>query len=116
MLYMFLIMYNPSIPTDPGRPSMQPRHAAYEAELRAEGVYRGGAALMPPAFIPGIRISRGEVTKIEGPFAETKELLGGYFVIDCKDDTDAIERGRKIAVDETNSWIDVLQVPLWHPL
>jgi hypothetical protein len=114
MLYMFLIMYDPSIPPEPGRPNLQPKHAAYEAELREEGVYHGGGALMPPRIRPAIRVREGEVSKIDGPFAETKELLGGFFVIDCKDDADATERAKKIAVGD-NSWIDVMQVPLWHP-
>ena len=115
MLYMFLITYNPTIPPDPGRPNLQSKHAAYEADLRAEGVYHGGGALMPPSIRPAIRVRQGEVSKIDGPFAETKELLGGFFVIDCKDEADAIERAKRIAVEESTSWIDVMQVPLWHP-
>ena len=116
MLYMFLITYNPTIEPEPGAPaSRQPEHAAYEKELRAEGTYEGGAALMPPRVRPIVRVDhKGNASKVDGPFAETKELIGGYFVIDCKDEADAVERAKRIPTDNT-SWIDIQQVVLWHP-
>lgn len=114
MLYMFLITYNPAIEQDPSMTNLQPKHAAYEAELRAEGLYHGGAALTPPPYAATIRVDHGTVTKLDGPFAETKELLGGYFVIDCKDEAEAIARAEKIPTDN-RSWIDIRPIFLWHP-
>jgi hypothetical protein len=65
--------------------------------------------------MPIIRVTNdGKATKLDGPFAETKELAGGFFVIDCKDEADVIARASKIATDE-RSWVDAYPIFLWHP-
>jgi len=116
MLYMFLICYNPTIPPAPGEPaSRQAEHARLERELRAEGVYVSGAAMMPPAAKPIVRLRGGKVETLDGPFAESKELIGGYFIIDVKDPADIPAYAARIPVDSHRSWIDVQQIVLFHP-
>ena len=55
------------------------------------GVMLGGNALQPTSTATSVRIRNGKTETMDGPFAETKERLGGYYLIDCKDLDEAIE-------------------------
>lgn len=55
-----------------------------------------GEALHPTSAATTIRVRDGKTLTTDGPFAETREALGGYYVIDCKDLDEAIEIGSKI--------------------
>ena len=57
----------------------------------ASGVLRGGAELQPTSTATTVRVRSGEVLLTDGPFAETKEQLAGYYVIDCDSLDEAIE-------------------------
>lgn len=59
-------------------------YMAYTESLQAAGVMRGGNALIPSSEAKSVR-KRDQVTAVDGPFAETKEQLGGYYLIDCAD-------------------------------
>jgi hypothetical protein len=112
MLYMLLICYDPTVERTPAEPaSLQPQHAALEQEMRTEGIFVSGGALMPPEIAPRVRVRRGNV--VDGPFAETKELLGGYYVVECADAADAARQAARIPVD-SRSWIEIRQLPLFH--
>src|SRR5262245_8473158 len=113
MLYIFLITYDRSVPMDPAETNLQPRHAELERELRERGAYAGGAALMPIEGTPVVRVRNGKAS-IDGPFAETKEVIGGYYVVDCKDHQEAQTVAERIPV-ESRAWVDVRQVALWRP-
>lgn len=115
MLYMFLICSDPTAAPDPSEPStFQPQHAALERELRAEGVYVSGAALMPVQITKPVRVQRGAVQPTDGPFAETKEVLGGYYIIDCKDADAAVAYAARIPIAKRD-WIEVRPIVLFHP-
>ena len=58
---------------------------AFNAELRAEGAWVFGGGLHPPASATVVRVQGDEVFTIDGPFAETKEHLGGFWVIKAAD-------------------------------
>jgi hypothetical protein len=60
-------------------------YGAYTQELTAAGVARGGAALAPVATATTVRVKGGKATTTDGPFAETKEQLGGYYLIEVPD-------------------------------
>jgi hypothetical protein len=60
------------------------------------GVLQGGERLRPVADATTVRVRNGEVLSTDGPFAETKEQLGGYYLVDCKDLDEAIEFAAKI--------------------
>ena len=113
MLYMFLITYDRTKPVNPAETNLQPQHARLEQELRDRGAYAGGAALMPVEGIPVVRVKNG-APSVDGPFGETKEVIGGYYVIDCKDREEAVALAARIPV-ESRSWVDVRPVALWHP-
>ena len=57
-------------------------HKAYGEALTKAGVIRGGAELKPVTTATSVRFTGGKPTTVDGPFAETKEQLGGYYVID----------------------------------
>ena len=61
----------------------------YIASIQASGHYAGCNRLLPPSTATTVRVRQGRVTTTDGPFAETKEQLGGYFVIEAKDYTEA---------------------------
>ena len=58
------------------------RSDAFTKELQASGAYRGGEALVQVASARTVRTRAGRTTVTDGPFAETKEQLGGFFLID----------------------------------
>jgi hypothetical protein len=57
-------------------------HRAYGEAMTKAGVIRGGAELKPPALGGGVRFKNGKPAKMDGPFAETKEQLGGYCIVE----------------------------------
>jgi hypothetical protein len=59
--------------------------------LKSKGHYLGGEALQPVKDAVTVRIRHGAVAVTDGPFAETKEQLAGFYLIDAKDLTEAIE-------------------------
>ena len=63
-------------------------YRAFSEGIAASGVLRGGGALEPVAMATTVRVRGGETVVTDGPFAETKEQLGGYYLIEC-DDLDA---------------------------
>ena len=66
-------------------------HQAFEAEMRAENRMLGGEALHRVATATTVRATNGTVAATDGPFAETREQLGGYYVLECRDHAHAVE-------------------------
>lgn len=56
---------------------------AYAATLQAEGVLRGVNALSGDEHGVRVQVRQGQARLLDGPFAETKEMVGGYFLVDC---------------------------------
>ena len=71
-------------------------YARLTEEMRAAGVFRGGEGLQPVTTATTVRVPNGERLVTDGPFAETKEQLAGFYVLDCKDLDEAIEWAAKI--------------------
>jgi hypothetical protein len=63
---------------------------AFTAHVRDAGVMRAGEALHPSATATTVRIRDGQTVTTDGPFAETKEVLGGFYIVDAADLDDAI--------------------------
>ena len=95
--YMLLI-YNPL--TGPATPEqmaeMGARFDAYTQSLTDAGVLVGGDALESADVATTVRERDGQIQFTDGPFAETKEQLGGYYLLECKDLDEAIEWASKI--------------------
>jgi hypothetical protein len=71
-------------------------YAAFGQEASEKGVYLGGEGLQPTETATTVRVRDGDRLLSDGPFAETKEQLGGYYLLDCKDTDEAIEWAAKI--------------------
>jgi hypothetical protein len=66
-------------------------YAAYSKALTDAGIARGGAGLLPPSAAVTVRLRGEKRTVQDGPFAETKEMLGGIFLIEVADQETALE-------------------------
>lgn len=66
----------------------------YTADMKEAGVLVAGDALRPTTTATSVRIREGRSTTTDGPFAETREALGGYYLIDCAD------------LDEARKWAE----------
>jgi len=71
-------------------------HRAYGASMRAAGVMEGGSELKPVSTATSIRFSNGRPKTVDGPFAETKEQLAGYYVINVDNLEQAIGWAEKM--------------------
>lgn len=99
MRYMFLIYVAGSGDAQPDAAEAQEMMAAYGAfgdEVRERGVYEAGDALLPVRTATTVRVRNGQTLTTDGPFAETKEQLGGYYILNCKDMDEALEFAAKI--------------------
>jgi hypothetical protein len=71
-------------------------YGAFTEEIDRRGALRGGERLRPTSDATTVRVRDGEVLTSDGPFAETKEQIGGFYLVDCKDLDEAIEVASKI--------------------
>jgi len=71
-------------------------HRAVMADAGQKGILLGVERLKPTRTATTIRITNGRPMTIDGPFAETKEQLAGYYILECKDLDEAIEWGKRI--------------------
>ena len=108
MKYMALIYDERSMEPGPkpGTPEfaamMEPWNKVNKAFIDA-GVMGGGEALMPPETATCVRVRGGKTETMDGPFAETKEQLGGYYMLDCKDLDEALHFAAMIPVANTGT-------------
>jgi hypothetical protein len=75
--------------------------------LSASGHYLGGAKLKSTAAATTVREKNGKAVITDGPFAETKEQLGGYHVLECKDLDEAIAMARRIPTLRAGGTVEV---------
>ncbi len=76
-------------------------YGAFTESVKASGHYIGGNALQPVQTATTVRVRNGKMSTTDGPFAETKEQLGGYYLIEAKDLNDAIQIGSRIPSAKT---------------
>ena len=97
--YIMLIYSDPAAEPAEGTPEQAQMMAGYGAfgqEAEKRGLMRGGERLRPTANARTVRVRNGKTVTVDGPFAETKEQLGGYYILDCKSEAEAIEMAAKI--------------------
>lgn len=113
MRYLLLIYGEP--PT--GEPSPEQiqaemdAYATFTKDIAESGKLLAGEALEPPDTATSVRVRDGETLTTDGPFAETKEWLGGYYLVDCTDLDEAIEWAARIP-GAKNGTIEVR--PVWE--
>src|SRR5919108_3857563 len=76
---------------------------AYTNELKEAGAYVAADALQPVGTATTVRVRDGEQLLTDGPFAETKEQLGGYYIVDVDSIDEAIQWASKIPSAKTGS-------------
>lgn len=74
--------------------------------ITRSGHYLGCNRLLPPQTATTVRVRNGRITTTDGPFAETKEQLGGYFLIEAKDLAEAV----KVAAGIPGAWHGCVEV------
>jgi hypothetical protein len=99
MLYMCLI-YNDerawgSMPED-DRNALAGEYGTFTESIRGSGHFVAGDGLQPTSTATTVRVRDGETLMTDGPFAETKEQLGGYYVIEAKDADEAFAIAARI--------------------
>jgi hypothetical protein len=86
-------------------------YLAFGEEMGKRGVLQGGERLRPTTDATTVRVRDGEVLTADGPFAETKEQVGGFYLVDCKDLDEAIQVAAKIP----GARIGTIEVrPIWE--
>ena len=68
----------------------------FTQEVNESGAYNGGEALQSINTATTVRVSEGKILTTDGPFAETKEQLGGFYILNCANLDEAIELAAKI--------------------
>jgi hypothetical protein len=76
--------------------AMMGEYMKFGEEMTKRGVLQDGNRLHATSDATTVQLRNGEVLTSDGPFAETKEQIGGYYVVDCKDLDEAIEVAAKI--------------------
>ena len=84
-------------------------HAEAEAEARRRGVYLSCQALRPVSTAQFVRVRSGKSIVTDGAFVESKEQLGGYYLLDCQSAADALEIAADICVF-TNRNLTILEL------
>jgi len=69
---------------------------AFTESIKKSGNYVGGEALQPTATATTVRVRNGKIATTDGPFVETKEQLGGYYLVEAKDLNEAIAIAARI--------------------
>jgi hypothetical protein len=100
--------------SDQDRKSMMDAYYGYTDEIEKAGVSRASEALQPTASATTVRVRNGERLLTDGPFAETKEQLGGFYLIECDTLDEAIEWAGKIP-SVTSGSIEVRPVMQFPP-
>ena len=94
MQYMALIFHDESPPENMDE-TMQ-AYGALNQEMVAAGAFVAGDALQPSATATCVAVRDGKTQVTDGPFAETKEQLGGYYLLECDNLDQAVEWAAKI--------------------
>src|SRR5262245_44282278 len=85
---------------------------AFETEVKAAGAYVSFNGLTSVSDATSVRVRDGKALIIDGPFAETHEQLGGYYVLDCKDLDEALAWAAKIPIARYGT-IEVRPLNAW---
>jgi hypothetical protein len=113
MRYLLLIAGDESVvnTANDGDEGMSPEYAEFVKDAAERGILQGGDRLRPTSDATTVRVREGEVLTTDGPFAESKEQLAGYFLMDCKNLDEAIEVAALIPGAKSGS-VEVR--PIWE--
>jgi hypothetical protein len=89
------------------RDKIMQEYGAWQQRMVTSGHYRAGAKLGPSSSATTVREKNGKPVITDGPFVETKEQLGGYHLIECKDRDEAISIAMRIPTVRVGGTIEV---------
>jgi hypothetical protein len=114
MQYLLMIYQNEAeyakIEATPSQ-TMSPEYQAFTQSIISSGNYKGGDRLQPTTTATTVRVRDGKILTTDGPFAETREQLGGYYMIEAKNLDEAIGIAARIPSARLGS-IEVR--PIWQ--
>jgi hypothetical protein len=96
MKYMLLVYMDEKAMTDVERQACYVESTQLAQNIHARGQYIGASPLLPVATATSVRIRDGKSVITDGPFAETREQLGGFYLIDAKDLDEALSIAARI--------------------
>lgn len=112
MKFMLLLCGDPETAPDLIDDAMRQGCAGWADEVQARGALLAAGGLKPAEFATTVAVRHGEVLYTDGPFAETKDQIGGYTVIECADLDEALELVAK------HPWAKAGKIevrPIWEP-
>ena len=115
MKYLLLVCWDTDRMNAQTEPSEAPADEFEEGfpwvdDLRAQGIWVTGDQLAPPRRARSVRVRSGQTLVTDGPFAETKEAVGGFDLLDC----DSLEQAVEIAATHPLAETGTIEVrPLW---
>jgi hypothetical protein len=101
LIYQAESLYTEASPEDAA--AIFAAHGAFGEAAGKAGVFAGGEGLQPIATSTTIRVRDDERMLTDGPYAETKEQLGGYYLLDCKDLDEALDWAARIPEARTGA-------------
>lgn len=87
MRYMLLIWENEALSaarSETEQAAIFDEYRTFTDDLREKDVFRAGDPLLPSETASTVRVREGKTVTTDGPFAETREQLGGYYIVDCE--------------------------------
>ena len=116
MQYMLMMYFDEQSLSEAERQKCYLESAAFARELHAAGKYVAASPLYPTSTATSVRVTEGKRVITDGPFAETREQLGGFFVVDADNLDEAIEIAAQIPASrwggvEIRPMIEVPELP-----
>jgi hypothetical protein len=84
-----------TLPTEPPSPELYEKMGRFVEEATRAGVVVATGGIMPTAMGAKISLKDGQYTVLDGPFAEAKELVGGWALMECRDLAEAVEWSKR---------------------
>jgi len=85
----------------------------FTGETKSKKVWHGGEALTPIGTATTVQVRDGKTITTDGPFAETKEQLGGFYILDCQNLDEAIEWAARLPT-ATHGTIEIRPIQVWE--
>jgi hypothetical protein len=110
MQYLLLIYQNEAT----NDPAMYPAYMSFTESIKASGNYIGGNPLQPISTATSVRVRGGKTAVTDGPFAETREQLGGYYLVEAANLDEATAMAARIP-SATVGTIEVRPIMVFGP-
>jgi hypothetical protein len=104
MRFMLMLKSDESTPAGPPPPALFAAIGAFGQEAVADGSLVDQGGLLPSATGALVSLVNGSITATDGPFAESKELVGGYAVFDVRSREEAVQKARRFLQIHADNW------------